>query len=197
MDWEQRYQNADIPWDKGSASPTILELTKKAPFYFKAESKTLVPGCGLGHDVALLRTLGLDAFGLDISKTALRSAKETYPNLGEVWLAEDLFLLSEKGHSYDLVWEHTCYCAILPEQRERYIESIFDVLKPEGYFAGVFFIDTGQPSDVGPPFSTTRTNIIELFSPHFDLILDYKPNQSYPGRENREHLFIWRRSSTS
>jgi len=197
MDWDQRYKDDDKPWDKGSATPVILELTEKAPSCFKVGSKTLVPGCGLGHDVALLRTLGLNAFGLDISETALQSAKEIYADLGEIWLTKDLFLLSGKDHIYDLIWEHTCYCAILPEQRIDYIKSIFNILKPGGYFTGVFFMDTGQAPDVGPPFSTTKTNVIELFSPHFELILEYQPTQSYPGRENREHVFIWRKSSNS
>jgi len=193
MEWDQRYKDGDKPWDKGTATPVILELAQQTSDYFVAGSKVLVPGCGLGHDVALLRELGLEAFGLDISETALKAAKDTYSDLGDVWLTADLFNLSAKEGLYDLIWEHTCYCAILPEQRTDYIKSLFNIIKPGGYFAGVFFLDTGQAPDVGPPFSTTKADVIELFSPHFELTWEGKPNQSYPGRENREYVFIWRK----
>ncbi len=193
MDWDQRYKDGDKPWDKGSATPVLAELLTQAPEYFKPGIKTLVPGCGLGHDVSLLKNAGLDTYGLDISETALETARQTYPELGDVWIADDLFELKEKSPSYDLIWEHTCYCAILPEQRKDYIASALRILKPGGYFAGVFFINTGKAPNEGPPFSTTKQEIIETFSPHFDLARESKPSQSYPGRENREWVSIWRK----
>jgi len=197
MDWDQRYKEDDKPWDKGTATPVLFELSEKASTYFKPGFKTLVPGCGLGHDVALLRILGLEAYGLDISETALNTAKELYSDLGDVWIIDDLFQLKDKDGSYDLIWEHTCYCAILPEQRTDYIKNMLRILKPGAYFAGVFFLDTGQAPDVGPPFSTTKDDVIQLFAPYFELIWEAKPNQSYPGRENREHAIIWRKPTRS
>lgn len=193
MDWDLRYKDGDKPWDKGSATPVLAELLDQVPEYFKPDSKTLVPGCGLGHDVSLLRKAGLDAYGLDISETALDAARKTYPELGDIWIADDLFKLTEKPSSYDLVWEHTCYCAIQPKQRQEYIESAHRILKSGAYFIGVFFLDTGKAPDEGPPFSTTKEAVITNFSPHFELVRESTPGKSYPGRENREWVSIWRK----
>jgi SAM-dependent methyltransferase len=193
MDWNERYNNDDTPWDKGVATPVLAELLYKIPQYFQAETQALVLGCGLGHDVALLHEAKINATGLDISDTALRLARETYPELGDVWLKDDLFAMSDRADAYDLIWEHTCYCAIPPEKRSDYVLSVFDLLKPDAYFAGVFFTDTGQAPDVGPPFSTTRAEVKKNFETLFQLAWEGKPTQSYPGRENCEWVMIWRK----
>jgi SAM-dependent methyltransferase len=39
--------------------------------------KALVPGCGKGYDVLLLAAFGYDAYGLEISDTALEAARAT------------------------------------------------------------------------------------------------------------------------
>ena len=159
-DWNERYNNNDKPWDKGIGTPVLAELLSKVPQYFKPGQKALVPGCGLGHDVAMLRESGIAAIGLDISETALQMARKKYPELGDAWLADDLFKMDYTDSQYSLVWEHTCYCAIPIEMRSKYAESVCRLLEPGGYFIGVFFIDTGQPPNVGPPFSTTRAESV-------------------------------------
>lgn len=196
MDWNARYNKNDIPWDKGEGTPVLAELLKIVPQYFQPDTNALVPGCGIGHDVAMLRGAGIDATGLDISETALRLAREAHPELGEVWLKDDLFAMSDKSGAYDLLWEHTCYCAIPPEKRADYADSVFDLLKPNAYFAGVFFTDTGQPPEVGPPFSTSRDEVFENFDKMFHLVWEGKPSQSYSGRENREWVMVWRKNIT-
>ncbi|MGJ8657103.1 MAG: methyltransferase [Akkermansiaceae bacterium] len=193
MDWNERYNNNDMPWEKGEATPVLAELLKIVPQYFQPNTNALVPGCGLGHDVALLHESGIEATGLDISETALKLARQAHPELGDIWLLDDLFQMSSKTRDYDLIWEHTCYCAIPPEKRADYANSIYDLLKPNAYFAGVFFTDTGQPPEIGPPFSTTRTEVFDNFDRKFHLVWEGKPSKSYPGRENREWVMIWRK----
>ena len=196
MDWNERYNNDDMPWEKGVGTPVLTELLSIVPEYFKTNTNALVIGCGLGHDVAMLQEAGINAAGLDISETALKLAREAHPELGEVWILDDLFTISGRASSYDLVWEHTCYCAIPPDKRKDYVTSVYDLLKPNAYFAGVFFTDTGQAPDVGPPFSTTRNEVFFNFSTLFQLVWEGKPKQSYPGRENCEWVMIWQKPKT-
>ncbi len=193
MDWNERYKNDDKPWDKGVGTPVLAELLRIVPQYFQPDTLALVPGCGLGHDVKMLHEAGVNAIGLDISETALKMARETHPELGEVWLMDDLFKMQGHAETYDLIWEHTCYCAIPREMRNSYAESVFELLKPNAYFAGVFFTDTGQPPEEGPPFSTTRAEVFENFDRLFHLVWEGKPSQSYPGRENCEWVMVWRK----
>lgn len=195
IDWNERYNNGDKPWDKGAGTPALEELMRIAPQYFQTDMRALVPGCGVGHDVAMLHDAGVDAYGLDISETALKLAREAYPTLGDVWLKDDLFKMEHASVMYDLVWEHTCYCAIPPETRDAYVKAVFDLLKPGAYLAGVFFTETGQPPEVGPPFSTTRDDMFVKFNSSFDLEWEGKPTQSYPGREDCEWLMVWRKPS--
>ena len=47
-DWEQRYQEGDVQWDKGEASPGLVDwLAENADH---PTGKVIVPGCGFGHD---------------------------------------------------------------------------------------------------------------------------------------------------
>jgi len=193
MDWDSRYQHGDTPWDKGLSTPVLKELIKIVPQYFQKGTNALVPGCGIGHDVAFLCKAGIDAVGLDISNTALAQAKETYPNLTDAWIMDDLFTMADRNSTFDLIWEHTCYCAIPPERRTEYADRVYDLLKNNAYFAAVFFTNTGQPADVGPPFSTTRDEAYANFKRHFQLAWEGKPTLSYPGREGCEWVMIWKK----
>ena len=42
----------------------------------KRRKRALVPGCGKGYDVLLLASFGYDAFGLEVSETAVRRCYE-------------------------------------------------------------------------------------------------------------------------
>lgn len=196
MDWNERYIKNDMPWEKGVGTPVLTELISIVPHYFQPSKNALVIGCGLGHDVAMLHAAGINATGLDISEAALKLARDAHPELGEVWLLDNLFTISDKKDSYDLVWEHTCYCAIPREKRADYVLSVYNLLKPDAYFAGVFFTDTGQAPDVGPPFSTTRDEVFVNFSNLFHLVWEGKPKLSYPGREDCEWVMIWQKPKT-
>jgi methyl halide transferase len=51
--------------------------------------RALVPGCGRGYDVLLLASFGYDAYGLDISKTAIQKCREYAANDGMKYTARD------------------------------------------------------------------------------------------------------------
>ena len=72
-DWESRYQVGDMPWEKGQASPPLLELLER-PVDWGA-GPVLVPGCGFGHDVRALGVLGIPVVGLDLAPTAVAATR--------------------------------------------------------------------------------------------------------------------------
>ena|GEM_PF-2504024 len=64
------------------------------------------------------------------------------------------------------------------EKRGDYLTALTRWLKPGGQFLAVhYFI----PSEDGPPFGTTRDEVIKWFSHAFELIRDWVP-RSYPNR---------------
>ncbi|MCF7786072.1 MAG: methyltransferase domain-containing protein [Prosthecobacter sp.] len=188
-DWNQAYQENFTPWDKGLPSPPLVEwLTNNT-----LSGSVLVPGCGVGHDVAHLVSRGIDAYGLDIAPTAVERAKAHYPQLAERFVCADLF---EFRGQYDAIVEHTCLCALPPEWRTKYRDAVTSLLKPGGLFVGVFFINPEMdPGETGPPFGISPDELTALFAEHFQVLGSQSPTAAYPGREGRESLRVMQLTS--
>lgn len=192
-DWNSAYESADTPWDKGYAAPPLVEFLSERVI----RGKVLVPGCGTGHDVRLLAAQGADVTGLDIAPGALRKA-ECFPAAGsERYALGDFLNLEEKHHGgYDWVVEHTCLCAIEPEQREAYAASLKRALKPGGYFLAVFFREVADYSGDGPPHPIASRKIDQLFAKDFEVLESFTPRQTYPSRPTGCEEVRWMRVRT-
>src|SRR5207247_4025023 len=66
--WEERYQASDMPWDKGEASPGLVDFLAAHPELRRGT--VCVPGCGTGHDVRAWAKAGFHAVGYDIAPSA-------------------------------------------------------------------------------------------------------------------------------
>ncbi len=182
--WDQAYQENFTPWDKGLPAPPLAEWLD----HNTLTGRVLVPGCGVGHDVAHLVARGIDAHGLDIAPTAVARAKAHYPELAERFNCADLF---EFRGEYDVIVEHTCLCALPPEWRTKYRDAVAGLLKPGGLLIGVFFINPEMdPGETGPPFGITQDELGALFDPRFEVLESCIPAKAYPGREGRECLRV-------
>jgi len=195
MNWDQRYIEDDTPWDKGSHAPILEWLLENKSVLFDNKKTAIAPGCGTGHDAFLLAQHGVPTVGFDISQTALDEAAKRYQHENLSWQVGDLFADLPSNH-YDLIWEHTCYCAIHPSERDAYIEAMHNSLAHNGMLLGVFFLDTGRPDGEGPPYRTSLEELEDKFSSWFNLEWQLAPPVAYPGREDREHLMLWRRLPT-
>lgn len=191
QDWNERYRQGDTPWEKGAPHPEIEALAQFLP----PVTRILVPGCGSGHDVrALTRLLQADVIGLDLAREAILRA-EAYPRAGnEEYLLADFFHLPEALHGkFDLVFEHTCFCAIELENRSSYVNSVKSALKKNGIYAAIFYKNPDRdPGETGPPHGVTDEELEERFA-EFQLLRRWIPVQTYPGREEREECRIYRR----
>ena len=183
-DWESRYRTGDMPWDKGAAHPALIAFLKSNPIH----GRVLVPGCGLGHDVRALAATADEVVGLDISPSGVKAAKAQPTIGGERYVRGDLFALppSLRG-AFDLVFEHTCFCAIQPDQRADYVSAVAFALVPGGHLLAVFYLDLGlDPGETGPPFGVTREELDALFGARFKMVREWSPPATYAGRESRE-----------
>jgi SAM-dependent methyltransferase len=191
-DWEEHYLENHTPWDHGAPSPALVEILDKGEL--SAESEVLVPGCGYGHDVGALVAAGCIATGLDIASSAVAGAKRFNPHERADYLTGDFFTPTwSEGRCYDAIWEHTCFCAIRPEQRNAYIESAHQLLKPGGVLLGVFFAFSDDPDAEGPPFKTDIPTLHRHFEHRFTLEWERHPERSFPSREGQEWLMCWRK----
>ena len=185
-DWEEQYRRGETPWEKGAPSPGLMDFLATEPI----RGRVLVPGCGFGHDVRALAATADEVVGIDIARSAIRTAR-TFPAIGgERFEVADLFALpAAMRGSFDWVWEHTCFCAIDPAMRPAYVESVAGALKPDGCLLAIFYLDPGNESpDEGPPFEVSLTELDALFAPRFSLQREWLPARTYSGREGREWM---------
>jgi cyclopropane fatty-acyl-phospholipid synthase-like methyltransferase len=191
-DWEARYQTGDMPWEKGDPSPGLVD--------FLAANRNLtgktvcVPGCGTGHDVREWAKAGFEVHGYDLAPSAIRLSIERTRAAGlqaEFKLGD--FLRDEPPFLFDWIFEHTLFCAINPSERDLYVRAVLRWLKPGGGYLAVNYL---IPDTDGPPFGTTRAELIERFSPHFSLLTKWAP-RSYPNRTGLELMMWWRKNLAS
>jgi methyl halide transferase len=189
--WESRYQSGDMPWEKGAPSPGLVDFLAARPHLPRAT--VCVPGCGTGHDVRVWASAGFEAYGFDIAPSAIRLSKERTAAAGlraEFQRAD--FLHAEPPRQFDWLFEHTLFCAIQPHERDAYGAAVLRWLKPEGHYLAVNYL---IPDEDGPPFGTTRAELVQRFAPHFDLLEEWVP-RSYPNRRGLERMLWWRRKVT-
>ena len=128
--WDNLYQHSFHPWDRGGPSVALSDLLSQradlVPSSQEANSarkRALVPGCGRGHDVILLRAFGYDVSGLDYSSDGIRLAKENVADfdsknelkavggveIGSIdWVVADFFAEDwSKDQKYDLIFDYT------------------------------------------------------------------------------------------
>jgi SAM-dependent methyltransferase len=190
--WQGRYDSGQMHWDLGAASPHFAELLARRPEFLKP-GKMAVLGSGQGHDAALFANAGFDVTGFDYAPGAIERADRLYGDQIR-FVQADIFELAAPESpwtgQFDYVLEHTCFCAILPKDRPRYVHTAASLLKPGGYLLGVFW-EHGE--DEGPPFNTTEAELREAFSENFELV-SMAPLKPAANRAGIERLVIFRRN---
>ncbi|MBT8223569.1 MAG: methyltransferase domain-containing protein [Eudoraea sp.] len=185
--WESRYKERAMGWDIGYISTPIKtyidQLSDKA-------QKILVPGAGHGYEAMYLHNRGfLETYVVDIASLPLQHIREECPDFPKDHLLEtDFFELEEGG--FDLILEQTFFCALHPSQRSDYAKKMFDILKPGGILAGLFFDFPLTPSG-GPPFGGSLEEYQKLFEKKFRIHTLEPAYNSIPPRQGKELFFIF------
>ena len=197
-DWDQRYRDGTDGWELGQPAPPLAAFLRTDPRAPRPTGTVLVPGCGRGHEAALLAALGHAVIGLDFSAEAIGAARQLHgeadPRLQ--WLQADLFDPSALGAaglgeaSLQGVLEHTCFCAIDPIQRAAYLQTMQTLLAPGGWLLGLFWC---HPRPGGPPWGSDAAVLArQLQAAAFEPEVWEPARGSRPERDN-EWLGLWRR----
>ncbi|MCM1981435.1 methyltransferase domain-containing protein [Lyngbya confervoides] len=187
--WEQRYQDGQDPWDLGCPAPPLSHLlaSPQAP---KA-GKMAVLGCGSGQDAMLFSTAGFEVTGFDFAPSAIARARTAAQEreLDIRFLQRNIFdLEAEFLHGFHYVLEHTCFCTLEADLRPQYVQTVKRLLRPQGQLIALFFT---HRRGGGPPFGIQPQEILELFQPHFDVLLFQAAKDSIASRKGEEHLAIF------
>ena len=196
--WDQRYREGRDGWELGAAAPPLDAFLREDPRRPLPPGTVLVPGCGRGHEAALLAELGFTAIGLDLSGEALRQARRLHgadrPGLG--WLQADLLdataLRSAALGDASLqgVVEHTCFCAIDPSRRGDYLTAVSRLLAPGGWLLGLFWCHD-RPG--GPPFGSDPQQLADQLRGAGLVPLLWEPARGSVAERSGEWLGLWQR----
>lgn len=162
--WDTRYKNKDMGWDLGEISPPLKtyfdQLTNK-------ELKILIPGGGNSYEAEYLHHQGFNnVYVVDLSKTALNNIKQRVPSFPSAHLIHKNFF--DLKMSFDLIIEQTFFCALNPNLRPSYTEKAAELLLENGKIVGLLFnvpLNTDKP-----PFGGNKTEYLNYFEPHFEML---------------------------
>lgn len=187
--WSLIYKTEVTPgWDLGSAHPALADMLPRLKM---AKSRVIVLGCGAGHDAAAFAQAGHIVTAVDHSPEAIARAKKLYSHFENItWLTEDVFQLPpQMMNSFDVVFEHTCYCAIDPSLRNKLVQQWRKLLTSGGFFMGVLF---AMEKRSGPPFGGTEWEFRERLKKDFQFLFWGRWRQSPASRHGKE-LFVYAR----
>ena len=190
--WESIYQMGDAGWDIGKPAPPFEDIINQNKEWLKPGSM-IAFGAGKGHDAALFANNGFNVTAVDFAPSAVKSIQEyaaKTPSLSG-YLGDILDLPDTFTDCFDYVLEHTCFCAIPPANRLRYVDAAYKVLKPGGILFGLFY-RFDPPDEKGPPHAVSENELRDLFKDRFKILEFYIPEKSHGRRQNRERFIVMR-----
>ncbi|PIS11910.1 MAG: class I SAM-dependent methyltransferase [Bdellovibrio sp. CG10_big_fil_rev_8_21_14_0_10_47_8] len=189
--WSQIYQTEEPRWELSQPAPALVDMLPRLKL---PKSRVLVLGCGSGNDAAFFAENGHVVTAVDISSEALERAQKKYGHLKNIrWIHQDIFTLGdEHTHSYDLVFEHTCFCAIDPSRRKELVNTWSRLLAPQGHLLGVFF---AMERRTDPPFGSTEWELRERLKKSYQFLFWGRWHLSIDRRNGKE-LLIYAQKKT-
>ena len=180
--WNTLYKTSDTRWDLDQAAPALAAVLPQLKL---ARQRILVLGAGVGHDAAYLARQGHSVTAVDFSFEAIERARAAYPGVeGLRFVRADAFNLpAEFQGRYDLVFEHTFYCAIDPKRRSELVRTWKRALQPRGHLLGIFYVNDRVG---GPPFGGSEWEIRQRLRATFHSIFWTRWRHSVESRKGRE-----------
>lgn len=165
--WTSKYNESEIPpWDLNQVHPSLVESLKQLKLL---RSRILVLGCGRAHDAAFLAQQGHIVTAIDISPEAINRAEQLYGKIENLNFVEaDVFkFIEEHQGQFDIVFDHTFYCAIPPEYRKKLVSSWKKAISDDGHILGIFF-HMFKPD--GPPFGGSEWDLYQKTKKDFKAV---------------------------
>lgn len=158
--WNQQYLANTTGWDLGEVAPAIKSYVNALP---SKDLAILIPGCGNAYEAAYLLEQGFTHITLiDIAPLLVENLRRKFAGTNRINIIQGDFFAHHK--KYDLILEHTFFCALPPQFRPGYVAQMHALLNPGGILAGLIF---DRDFEAGPPFGGNREDYVNLFRDAF------------------------------
>ena len=192
VDWREAWKAGTTPWDAGVSPPALRSLIDRDAV---PAGRILVPGCGTGYDLATLARSDREVVGIDLSENARDAFLAAHPDLpGPVTYEVTDFFSYAPARGFHFVWDYTFFCALDPEQRGAWSQTMARLVEPAGVLATLIFPFEDPISDrQGPPWPINTEVVRGYADDAFEEFDSIEVGQTHPGREGKERLVLWRR----
>ncbi|MHC4159132.1 MAG: class I SAM-dependent methyltransferase [Planctomycetota bacterium] len=169
-----------IPWNMETPPQLLVELVDSKKIQ---PCKTIDLGCGTGNYAIYFASRGFEATGIDCSPTAIKIAKENAKRKGvkcNFFVADIITQLSKINQTWDFAYDWGLLHHIFPEQRQKYLQNVHQILNPKCKYLSVSFSekDAGfggsgkyRKTQLGTTlYFSSESELRKLFEPYFMII---------------------------
>ena len=182
VEMDKIYRNMsleEIPWNIETPPDALVELVESGKV---KPCKTIDFGCGAGNYAIYLASVGFDVTGIDISPSAIKTAKENAKKKRvkcNFLVADVLGDLDEVKQTFDFAYDWELLHHIYPEKRKKYVENVYRILNPGGNYLSVCFSEKDPQFGGSGKYRETPLGTIlyfssedesrDLFEPYFNI----------------------------
>ena len=182
--WNERFGKSYTPWDRKGVPEDLRRFAAE-----RNPATVVIPGCGVGYEVAFLAEAGWDVTAVDFSPAAVAAARGNLGRFADRVVEADFFKF-EPATQPQVIYERAFLCALPPSMNEAIAARWMALLPPGGLLAGFFFFgETGN----GPPFMISPERHEALLTPGFERIEDRPVADSVDVFIGHERWQVWRR----
>ncbi len=192
--WSQRYAEGHTPWDLGAAHPELAARirTREEDLLPPFEgARALVPGCGRAHDALALAQIGWEVHALDLVADLAPLVRPRLERHGGSFHVVDALGFHAEPR-FQLVFDHTFFCALPLPRRPAYGAAAARWLAPGGRLCAVVF-PIGREASLGPPWGMTTEDLASALGSAFRLEHEDPIHSSPPGRAWPERWAVFTR----
>ncbi|HEY9777782.1 MAG TPA: class I SAM-dependent methyltransferase [Planktothrix sp.] len=169
-DWNQRYIDADTPWDSGEPSQQLQRFLSRG---LVKPCRMLELGCGTGTNALYLAEQGFDVTAVDLSEEALRQAKEKAAKTKSTvkFVQADITAMPDLGAPFPFVFDRGTYHIVRQINIAAMQKMLADRVAPGGYY--LVLAGNGNedaPIEKGPPRVRCADMCAEIENDYFDLV---------------------------
>jgi thiopurine S-methyltransferase len=178
--WRERWKNEDIGFHQPDLHALLQEHWPR--LQIRAGSSVFVPLCGKSLDMVWLAQQGHQVIGAELSERAVddffaeRGIIPTVRTVGgftiklagpyEIWCGDFFDLPAAAVADVRGVYDRAALIALPPALQERYAEKLAEIV-PAGAPILLITLDYDQAQMSGPPFSTPRAQVHNLFDDEY------------------------------